>query len=263
MATLLAQPTKDDSIAPIEVQPNRPYGSRAAMLAAKNSGDVFYPESDGKPMADNMAQARWMTFLFSNFALLYADDPNVLVAMGLLWYPIQGSVEIVAAPDVMVISGRPKYERGSYKQWAEENVPPQVVFEIMSESNTVGEMLKKTGFYHQHGVQEFYLYDPDTGAFEVVLFTDGGMNVVSVETEWTSPILGVRFVPQPRADMKVYYPDGTPFRSFKESADLLTYRTQERDQERERANTERARATLAEAEVERLRTLLSEKQAGL
>lgn len=284
MSVLLTQPTKDDSIAPLDPRPNRPRGSRAAMLAAKNNGEVFYPESDGKPMADNMAQARWMTFLFINFGLLYADDPNVLVAMDLLWYPIQGSVEIVTAPDVMVIFGRPKYERGSYKQWAEEGVPPQVVFEIMSDSNTVGEMLKKTGFYQQHGVKEFYLYDPDTGAFEVVLFTDEGMNVVSVETEWVSPLLGVRFVPQPRADMEVYYPDGSPFRSFKESADLLAYRTQERDRERERANaereraeqearradaeqeraeTERQRALLAEAEVERLRALLAEKQDGI
>lgn len=276
MSILLTQLTKDDFIAPVDPRPNRPYGSRAELLAAQNSGEVFYPESDGKPMADNMAQAHWMTFLFINLGLLYKDDPNVLVAMDLLWYPIKGKAEIVVAPDVMVIFGRPKYDRGSYKQFEEEGVAPQVVFEIMSDSNTVGEMLKKTGFYQRYGVKEFYLYDPETGAFEVVLFTDSGMNIVSVETEWTSPLLGVRFAPQARADMEVFYPDGSPFRSFKESNELLEFRTRERDRERERANAEKERADqereradaeaqarqAAEAEIERLRALIAQTGNG-
>ncbi len=263
MATLLTGPTKDESIAPADPRPNHPYGSRAARRAAQNSGEVFYPESDGKPIADNMAQARWMTFLSTNLGLLYKDDPDVLVAMDLLWYPVKDKVDVVAAPDVMVIFGRPKYDRGSYKTWAEGGVAPQVVFEIMSDSNTVGEMLKKSGFYQQHGVKEFYLYDPDTGAFEVVLFADSGMNVVSVETEWTSPLLGVRFAPQARADMEVYYPDGSPFQSFKESQELLVYRTRERDRERERANNERLRADAerGRADTERLRAEAETKRA--
>ena len=33
------------------------------------------------------------------------------------------------APDVMVVFGRPDGERRSYKQWEEDNLAPQVVFE--------------------------------------------------------------------------------------------------------------------------------------
>lgn len=50
----------------------------------------------------------------------------------LLWYPVESHPEIRTAPDVLVVFGRPKGHRGSYKQWEEDNIPPQVVFEILS-----------------------------------------------------------------------------------------------------------------------------------
>ena len=65
------------------------------------------------------------------------------------------------APDVMVVFGRPKGDRGSYKQWEEDNSPPQVVFEILSPGNRTGEMTKKFDQYDLYGVEEYYLYDPD------------------------------------------------------------------------------------------------------
>jgi Uma2 family endonuclease len=46
------------------------------------------------------------------------------------------------APDVMVVFGRPKGERRSYRQWQEGNIAPQVVFEILSSGNTLKEMAK-------------------------------------------------------------------------------------------------------------------------
>jgi Uma2 family endonuclease len=34
----------------------------------------------------------------------------------------------------MVVFGRSKGDRGSYQQWKEDNIPPQVVFEILSQA---------------------------------------------------------------------------------------------------------------------------------
>lgn len=287
---------KDAPIAPPDLQPNRPR-SRAEYARQKRSGEPFYPESDGKRMADNMAQADWMTFLCHNLRALYKEDPNVLVPMDLLWYPVRGEPLVNVAPDVMVIFGRPKYRRGSYRQFDEDNVAPQVVFSIISDTNTVTEMMEKTVFYQKYGVQEFYLYDPETGAFEAVLFGNGGANIIPIEYEWISPLLGVRFVPQPCADMEVYFPDGEPFQSLQDTRDMLGFRTRERDwaaeraaresdrAERERDRAERERAArqaaeeasqaaeqarqaadqareAAEAEIARLRALLAERGAG-
>ncbi|WP_448562404.1 hypothetical protein [Trichothermofontia sp.] len=35
----------------------------------------------------------------------------------------------------MVVFGRPKGRRGPYRQWQEAQIPPQVVFEVLSPSN--------------------------------------------------------------------------------------------------------------------------------
>jgi Uma2 family endonuclease len=60
-----------------------------------------------------------------------------------------------------VVFGRPKGERGSYRQWEEDNIAPQVVFEVLSPGNTLKEMTKKLQFYNRYGVQEYYIYDLD------------------------------------------------------------------------------------------------------
>ncbi|MCS6814258.1 MAG: hypothetical protein NZ772_11940, partial [Cyanobacteria bacterium] len=67
-------------------------------------------------MADNTTQFYLMIKIQGGIDALYAQDPNVFVAGDLLWYPIRHSLER-QAPDVMVVFGRPKGHRRSYKQW--------------------------------------------------------------------------------------------------------------------------------------------------
>ena len=97
---------------------------------------IVYPESDGQPVADNTRQLRWIVTLYGNLAALFRDRPDVFVGGNQFWYPVEGEPEVRAAPDVYVIFGRPKGDRGSYRQWEEENVPPTVVFEVLSPGNT-------------------------------------------------------------------------------------------------------------------------------
>ncbi len=104
-----------------------------------------------------------------NLEVVFPHDPNVFVAGNLLWYPVEGEPTIRTAPDAMVAFGRPKGRRGSYKQWEEGNIPPQVVFETLSPGNRPGEIDRKFRFYEQYGVEEYYIYDPDSGSFEAWL----------------------------------------------------------------------------------------------
>jgi Uma2 family endonuclease len=53
------------------------------------SSDIIYPESDGKPMADNTKQFRWIVIIKQNLDQLYTNDPNVFVAGDLFWYPVE------------------------------------------------------------------------------------------------------------------------------------------------------------------------------
>ncbi|HEY9644598.1 MAG TPA: hypothetical protein V6C57_29145 [Coleofasciculaceae cyanobacterium] len=47
------------------------------------------------------------------------------------------------APDVLVAFDRPKGKRDAYKQWEENGIAPQVVFEILSPDNTKAKMNRK------------------------------------------------------------------------------------------------------------------------
>ena len=104
---------------------------------------IIYPDGDGQPMADNTKQFRWIVLIKENLDSLFANDETVFVAGYLLWYPVEGRPDIRVAPDVLVAFGRPKGDRGSYRQWQEDNIAPQVVFEILSPGNTLKEMSRK------------------------------------------------------------------------------------------------------------------------
>src|SRR4051794_8547151 len=120
-------------------------------VAGALSAAIVYPESDGKPMADNSEQARWIVILFGNLLALYREEAEVLVGANLLWYPRQGEGEPPQAPDVFVVFGRPKGKRGSYRQWEEGDLPMTVVIEVLSPGNTGQEMIAKFAFYEEHG----------------------------------------------------------------------------------------------------------------
>ncbi len=195
---------------------------------------IVYPDSDGKPMADNTLQFRWIVTIKEGLERVYCARPDVFVAGDLLWYPVEGKPEICIAPDAMVAFNRPKGERGSYKQWEEGGVAPQVVFEVLSPNNRVIEMERKLLFYEQDGVQEYYIYDPDYSELFGRRRVEERLKAIPDMNGWISPLLGVRFE-LGGAELKLYGPDGRPFLSFQEIA-------QERDrlgEERERLAGER------------------------
>ncbi len=209
---------------------------------------VTYPESDGQPMADNTRQFRWIVTLEGGIEALFRDNPNVFVAGDLFWYPKEGHPEIRHAPDVMVVFGRPKGDRDSYMQWLEDGIAPQVVFEVLSPGNTVMEMNRKLKFYDRYGVEEYYIYDPDTGELEG--WQREHAHLVPIETMpgWVSPRLGVRFELE-GGQLTVYRPDGQRFLTYEELeahralAEQRAVQSEQRaEQERQRAEQERQRA---------------------
>jgi Uma2 family endonuclease len=220
-----------------------------AQVQPEIGSEVVYPESDGKPIADNTIQFRWIVTIQSGLDILFKSDPNVFVAGDLLWYPVEGDNQTCVAPDVLVALGRPKGDRRSYLQWREENVPPQVVFEILSPGNRLGEMLRKLDFYERYGVEEYYLYDPDR--FDLTGWQrapDGRLRVIDPINGWVSPRLGIRFELPPEGDLVIYRPDGRPFPTIVELDNLREQAERERDQERQ--ERERLAALLRAAGID-------------
>lgn len=183
-----------------------------------------YPIDNGEPLAEHTTQYDWIDLLKDGIENRYATDPDVFVAADLLWYPEENERQSCNAPDVMVVFGRPKGPRGSYLQWREGDIPPQVVFEVLSPGNRAGEMRRKRSFYERHGVEEYYELNPFKQTLRGWLATEsaGERRFVVVEemNGFVSPRLGIRFQRDESNEWVVYGPDGEPFRNFVEQSAL-------------------------------------------
>ncbi len=254
--------------------------------------EVVYEDSDGRRLAENTLQFEWIVTLKGGLEAMFRADPNVFVAGDLLWYPVEGLPKVRVAPDAMVAIGRPKGYRGSYRQWVEGGVAPQVVFEVLSPANRPGEMAAKKDFYEKYGVEEYYVYDPDNVTLAGYLRDRSGQfDEVPVMDGHASPRLGVRF--ELADELVVHAPGGKTFLTYlglvgqneaqqiesaRERRDAVEAyaklveqadaRQAEADRERRKARRERAKAeaerektAVAEARVEALRARL--RAAGI
>ncbi len=228
-----------------------------SQLQSPTSPEIIYPDSDGQPMADNTKQFRWIVTIKENLERLFRDRDDVFVAGDLLWYPVAGNNTLRQAPDAMVVFGRPKGDRGSYKQWEEAQMPPQVVFEILSPGNRMGKMARKFQFYQQYGVEEYYVYDPDDVELIGWLRAETALTIIEEMDGWVSPRLGIKFdLSQP--ELQIFYPDGSRFLTYVELAAQLEQEQARAEQERQRAEEEHQRA---EAERQRADELERQLQA--
>lgn len=219
--------------------------------------ELIYPDSDGKPMADNTRQFRWIVTIKENLEIMFANDPNVFVAGDLLWYPVEGNNKLRQAPDVMVVFGRPKGDRDSYRQWEEANIAPQVVFEILSPGNRPGEMTRKALFYQRYGVEEYYLYDPDNNELMGWHWRRAKGELLELNAEisnmegWNSPRLGIRFEFTEQG-LIIYTPTNVPFLTPVELAQQRDAAQQEAKLAQQQAQAAQQRASLLAAKLREL-----------
>ena len=181
--------------------------------------EIDYPDHDGNPMSDNTEQFRWIVMIKENLEVMYAASMDVFVAGDLLWYPIEGDNKTRYAPDAMVVFGRPKGRRGSYMQWKEDNIAPQIVFEILSPKNYQPEMRRKLLFYETYGAEEYYSYDPDRLRLKGWIRQGSELVAIPEMDGWVSPRMGIRFTFMNR-DLQIYRPDGRKFMSSVELENL-------------------------------------------
>jgi Uma2 family endonuclease len=233
--------------------------SQLPKLATRNSRkskrEIYYPESDGKRMAYSTFHARVMVTIYHNLSKLFAQH---FVAIDLLWYPIENNKKKSLAPDIMVALGRPRKDVGCYKQWEQENVPPQVVFEILSPGNRPKEMKNKLEFYEQYGVQEYYLYDPEKQIMQGYIREGTRLETIPTMESWQSPLLKIWFRTNETSNWWFYLPNGQPFLTYEEidkNAEFLAKwlevekRRVEAEARRAEAESQRAEAATQRAET--------------
>jgi Uma2 family endonuclease len=225
---------------------------------------IIYPESDGKPMAENTLQYDWIVKITGGLRHQFAHDSNVFIAGDLFWYPVKDHPEICVAPDTLVVFGRPPGHRGSYRQWEEGGIAPQVVFEVLSPGNRFGEMSAKFDFYRRYGVEEYYICDPDPLRLELAGFLRQGNDLVPIQTMHghVSPRLQVKFE-MLEDGLRLLGPDGRPFVTFEEVALAEDQARREAEEQRREAEEQRREAEQQrrQTEEQRRRAEAAEKVA--
>lgn len=219
--------------------------------------EIIYPGTDGKPIAETTLQFEWIVLIKLGLEACFKDRDDVFIAGDLFWYPVEGDPKIRLAPDVLVALGRPKGHRGSYLQWLEAGIAPQVIFEVLSPGNRKAEMERKYEFYEKYGAIEYYIYDPDRNKLSGYLRKGTGFQPIDEIHRWTSPLLNIRFDWNPER-LQLLRPDGNPFLSYADLVEMQQDVIQDMEHQRELLRKEQRKARLAENRAQKYADKLRE-----
>lgn len=166
---------------------------------SKNGGkDLYYPESDGKPMGETDYHIKTIMMLHQILELFFKNSSDVRIFSDIMFYYEEGNPRKVVAPDVMVVKGVAQHLRRTFKVW-EEKVP-DVVFEISSRKTWKEDLQKKYEIYQSLGVNEYYIFDPEYDHLKqepLIAYHSNGTSFEKMKIEQGrvfSPALGLEIV---------------------------------------------------------------------
>lgn len=225
------------------------YTKENRIPSTPTDASIFYPETDGEPMAVSDLHRRILTRLLQVLDTHFTQKPKVYVSGDILMYYVEGDPRKSIAPDVLVSFGLGKKLRRTYLVWEEGKVP-DFVMEFSSKNTYRNDLEDKMDLYALLGIQDYFLYDAEGLYLPTPLmgFTlvDGAYVPISmgVDGGLHSSALNLDFHVDD-TELGIYDPvAGEWLRTPAETAEA-------------RAETAEARAETAEAEIERLRAELA------
>ncbi|MDZ8087024.1 MAG: Uma2 family endonuclease [Nostoc sp. DedQUE12b] len=129
-----------------------------SLLPSSRSTEVFYPSSDGEPLAESYVHLYALLVTLEVLRQYLLGRQATVLSNQFLYYA-QGFPRLRVAPDVMVIFNVAPGGRDNYKIWEEGQVPV-VIFEMTSEGTKNQDTGFKKTLYEQLGVLEYWLFDP-------------------------------------------------------------------------------------------------------
>lgn len=120
---------------------------------------IFYPESDGKPMAETEIHRDLMIHFIQTLQDYFINE-DVCVSGNMFMYYVEGDPKRSVAPDVFVVCGIEKKQRRIYRIW-EEGRPPDFILEVASPNTFTDDIGPKKDLYESVlKVKEYFIYDP-------------------------------------------------------------------------------------------------------
>jgi Uma2 family endonuclease len=232
-----------------------------SLLPKSWNPEVFYPSSDGEPLAETSVHIDAIINAVVALRHYLSIQPALVLADQFLYYA-EGFPKLRVAPDIMVIFDVPPGPRDHYKTWA-EGQSPAVIFEITSASTRDQDDNSKRHIYEQLEIPEYWQFDPhgewipeqlrgyrlESDAYRPI--TDGYSQLLKLRLEADGGLIAF------------YRENGQRLPAPSQLIDILAQETSARqaaerelEQERQRADQESQRANQAESEAERLREKL-------
>jgi len=156
---------------------------------------IFYPESDGQPMAETDTHRKQMNDTILTLEKHFEGQPDVYISGNLLVYYVEGDPRKSISPDVFVVFGVEKKARNTYLVWEEANTP-DFVLEVASPSTISKDLGDKKKLYASvFGVKEYFIFDPlgeIVSSFVGFRLVDGEYREIEfVDGRLTSSVLGL------------------------------------------------------------------------
>ncbi len=211
---------------------------------------VYYPESDGQPMAETELHRDVMIDFIQMLDDYFQERLDVHVSGNLMVYYEQGNPKKSVAPDVFVVFGVEKKRRNNYLLW-KEGKGPDFVLELSSKKTYRTDLNQKKTLYGQVlKVSEYFLYDPNHQYLNPPLqgyrLMEGDyVEILPVGGRLPSRVLGLELGLKPDGELGLYPPQTNIW--------LLS--------PRERAEQAEAKAEQAEAKAEQAEARAEHAQA--
>ena len=197
---------------------------------SEDDPDIYYPDSDGNPMAETDAQFYPLTETVLALRQRYVDQDDVYVSGDLLVYYRMNDNTVRLAPDVFVVFGIDDHLRSSYIIWREQGKTPDFVLEIASPGTYVRDMTEKPALYAALYVTEYWQFDPtgkllpvaliggrltENGEYEPIPVVTGEDGILRGHSEVLQLDLCVRFDPELQLpELRLYDPEQQTWLSY-------------------------------------------------
>jgi Uma2 family endonuclease len=235
--------------------------------AALGLVDVYYPSSDGEPLAETESHLLAIFNALAGLRLFFRGRPDVYVISNMFLYYQEGDPGKRRSPDIMVVKGVDgRRKRRSFKTW-EEKAVPRVVMEFTSKQTAAEDLGDKKELYRTLKVREYFLFDPlreylphplmgsrlVRGAYQGLTADADGAQV--------SEELGLRLVPE--VDQLGLYDvqTGEKLLSMEDAISRMNESRRELAETEQELEKERRRVAKLENELKRLRQARKRKKS--